>query len=63
MNRTYANAVLLLIMTESAYGLTYQEPSDLTSNLAIPDQLGALSVGLNTISGSVSGTATNGMVD
>ena len=52
---TLLSVVLLLaFMCGNTYAaINYTEPPDLTSNLAIPDALGSLSLGSNSVSGSI----------
>ena len=50
-----ATALGAAMMSTSAFAvpLSYTEPPDLTSNLANPDNLGSIDLGLNTVSGSI----------
>jgi hypothetical protein len=46
-------AAATLMTSTGAAALSYTEGPDLTSNLAIPDDLGSLSLGANSVSGSI----------
>uniref|UniRef100_UPI003999F6FE hypothetical protein n=1 Tax=Roseovarius halophilus (ex Wu et al. 2025) TaxID=3376060 RepID=UPI003999F6FE len=48
-----AFATACLCLPVGALALTSTEPPDLTGNLAIPDPIGTLDTGVNTVSGSV----------
>ena len=50
-----AAASTVLLLTTSASALTFSEPPDLTTNLAIPSNVGTLDIGANSISGSAGG--------
>lgn len=45
---------LALAVSAPAQALNYSEPPDLTSNLALPDHVGTLDVGENTVQGTMS---------
>jgi hypothetical protein len=51
-----AMALGTTMMSTQAFAtlISYTEPADLTGNLAIPDNLGSVDLGLNTVSGSIS---------
>jgi hypothetical protein len=53
-----ATAAMLLSMSVQAAALEFVEPPDLTSNLSVPDDLGPLVIGENTIAGSIDGDCT-----
>lgn len=53
---------LVLPTTGQAAPLVYTEPPDLTENLAIPDNLGSVDVGVNTITGAIAAVNEGGPI-